>query len=173
VHPSFLDVVRLFSEKIGPVEEGFSSFFADIAPESVHSYPTASSENCSYCTVALLNVVCTLTNITDIGYNIKYVAKHGRSFPKDPFSIREVGVYQHFSSSTQRCNWVFLQASDQLKGRLSRAFRSCDDTKPVQQFLLHSMILLDLSEDWREYLSYLEEEFSKLVSGQLRIQISI
>jgi hypothetical protein len=103
--------------------------------------------------------------VTDIGYNIKYVAKHGRAFPKDPFSIREVGVYQHFSSSTQKCNWVFLQASDQLKDRLSRAFQSYSDTRPAQQFLLHSMILLDISEDWREYLIYLEEEFSKVVSS--------
>lgn len=101
---------------------------------------------------------------TDIGYNIKYVAKHGRAFPKDPFSIREVGVYQHFSGSTQQCNWVLLQASDQLKDRLGRAFHYCDDTVPVKQFLLHSMIILDASEDWREYLIYLEDEFSRLVS---------
>ena len=108
--------------------------------------------------------------MTDIGYNIKYVAKHGRAFPKDPFSIREVGVYQHFSSSTQQCNWVLLQASEQLKGRLGRVFQSWDDTQPAKQFLLHSMILLDVSEDWREYLIYLEEEFSKLVSCRLRMQ---
>jgi dTDP-4-amino-4,6-dideoxygalactose transaminase len=108
--------------------------------------------------------------MTDIGYNIKYVAKHGRAIPKDPFSIREVGVYQHFSSSTQQCNWVLLQASDQLKDRLRRAFQFYDDTLPPKQFLLHSMILLDASEDWREYLIYLEEEFSKLVNGEFRMQ---
>lgn len=146
VHPSFLDVVHLFSEKIGPVEEGFSSLFVDISPQAVHNNQTATSQDSSYY----------------IGYNIKYVAKHGRAFPKDPFSIREVGVYQHFSSSTQQCNWVLLQASDQLKDRLRRAFQSYDDTLPVKQFLLHLMILLDASEDWREYLIYLEEEFSKL-----------
>ncbi len=108
--------------------------------------------------------------MTDIGYNIKYVARHSRAFPKDPFSMREVGVYQHFSASTQQCNWVLLQASDQLKDRLRRAFQSDDGTLPVKQFLLHSLILLDVSEEWREYLIYLEEEFSKLVSGKLRMQ---
>jgi hypothetical protein len=87
--------------------------------------------------------------------------------PKDPFSIREVGVYQHFSSSSQKSSWVILQASDQLKDRLRRAFQDCDDTLPLKQFLLHSMILLDVSEDWREYLIYLEEEFSKLVNNEL------
>jgi hypothetical protein len=32
------------------------------------------------------------------------------------------------------------------------------------QVLQHSMLLLEVSEDWREYLVYLEEEFSKIVS---------
>jgi hypothetical protein len=105
--------------------------------------------------------------VTDIGYNVKYAAKHGRVLPKDPFSIREVGVYQHFSSSSQKCNWVVLQASEQLKCRLINAFQDCDNTVTSRQFLLHSMILLDVSEDWREYLIYLEDEFSKLVSEEL------
>jgi hypothetical protein len=110
--------------------------------------------------------------MTDIGYNIKYVAKHGRTFPKDPFSVREVGVYQHFSSANQQCNWVFLQASDQLKERLRRAFQSGNDTQPIRQLLFHSMVLLDVSEDWREYLSYLEEEFSKIVSWLCKRRMS-
>jgi hypothetical protein len=105
--------------------------------------------------------------MTDIGYNIKYVAKHGRALPNDPFSIREIGVYQHFSSLTQQSNWVFLQSSDELKDRLRRAFQLSDSGFPAKQFLLHSMVLLDVSENWREYLVYLEDEFSKLVSGFL------
>jgi len=32
------------------------------------------------------------------------------------------------------------------------------------QFQLHAVILLSVSEDWRDYLVYLEEYFSKLVS---------
>ncbi|PVI01288.1 hypothetical protein DM02DRAFT_654672 [Periconia macrospinosa] len=99
----------------------------------------------------------------DIGYNIKYVAKHGRAFPKDPFSIREVGVYQHFSGPDQQSNWVLLQASDQLKDRLRRIFQSDENVPPAKQFLLHSMILLDVSEEWREYLIYLEDRFSDIV----------
>lgn len=101
---------------------------------------------------------------TDIGYNIKYVAKHGRPYPKDPFSVREFGVYQHFSSSTQQCRWIFIQAPHHIKDRLRRTFQSCKETLPQIQFLIHAMILMDVSEDWRDYLVYLEEEFSKLVS---------
>ncbi|KAF2682038.1 hypothetical protein K458DRAFT_433038 [Lentithecium fluviatile CBS 122367] len=147
VHPGFLDVVFLFREKLGPVEEGFSSAFVDISPPAVHDIQAGTTQGCSY----------------HIGYNIKYVARHGRALPNDPFSIREVGVYQYFSSDTQQSNWVLLQASDRINDRLRRAFQSCDDTLPKMQFLLHSIILLDGSEDWREYMIYLEDEFTKLV----------
>lgn len=34
----------------------------------------------------------------------------------------------------------------------------------MRQIVQHSMVLLEVSEDWREYLIYLEEEFSRIVS---------
>ncbi|CZR52532.1 uncharacterized protein PAC_02409 [Phialocephala subalpina] len=147
VDPSFLDIVHVFCEKVRPVEEGFNGFFFNHSDQAIWGSLTVNNKDSSY----------------SIGYNVKYVARHGRTTPKDPFSIREVGVYQHYSSLTQKCSWVFLQASEQLQDRLRRTFQHCDDTAPSNQFLLHSMILLSLSEDWRDYLVYLEEEFSMLV----------
>lgn len=37
--------------------------------------------------------------------------------------------------------------------------------------MLHAMVLLDVSEDWREYLIYLEEHFSRLVSDPLQAYV--
>lgn len=37
VHPEFLEVLFLFSEKIGPVEESFGSFFSHCRPLNVMS----------------------------------------------------------------------------------------------------------------------------------------
>lgn len=91
----------------------------------------------------------------------------------DPFSIREVGVYQQFFSNSQISNWIFLQAPAHLQERLRRAFSDADETVPLQQFQLHSSILLCVSNDWREYLSYLEEDFSLLVCVlQLQVRIT-
>ncbi|KAF1927264.1 uncharacterized protein M421DRAFT_65877 [Didymella exigua CBS 183.55] len=147
VHPNFLDVVRLFCEKTGPVEEGFSSLFIHMSERDHSRDLSTPGRDCSYY----------------IGYNIKYVAKHGRRYPTDPFSIREIGVYQHFSSSDRQCRWVFLQAPDQLKNRLRHNLGCFDNDLPMNQVLQHSMLLLEVSEDWREYLMYLEEEFSRIV----------
>jgi len=48
VHPGFLDVVFLFREKLGPVEEGFSSAFVDIIPPAVHDIQAGTTQGCSY-----------------------------------------------------------------------------------------------------------------------------
>ncbi|CAI6290374.1 unnamed protein product [Periconia digitata] len=147
VHPNFLDTVFLFSAKIGPEEEGYSSFFVDNDPSEAGNKPAVAGELSGHY----------------IGYNIKYVARHGRALPKDPFSIREIGVYQHYSSQTGKCEWVFLQAPDQLKACLTRTFKCCEATLPIKQHMLHALVLLHVSDGWREYLAHLEEQFSGLV----------
>ena len=75
-----------------------------------------------------------------------------------------MGVYQHFATSHQQCRWVFLQAPDQLKDRLKRHLHCSDDDAPTKQVLQHAMVLLEVSQGWREYLIYLEGEFSSIVS---------
>jgi hypothetical protein len=73
-------------------------------------------------------------------------------------------MYQQFSSGSQTNSWVILQAPAPLQDRLRRAFGNSNDTAPGQQFQLHPVILLCVSDEWRDYLSYLEEDFSLLVS---------
>lgn len=102
--------------------------------------------------------------VLELGYNVKYVARHGRTFPKDPFSIRETGVYHKFDSGTQESTWIFMQASDSMKERLRRSYQRSNETVPMNQFLMHASILQGASEHWRDYLIYLEDTFSKLVS---------
>jgi hypothetical protein len=102
--------------------------------------------------------------ILELGYNLKYVAPHGRTFPKDPFSIRETGIYHKFDSEAQESIWIFMQASDALKDRLRRTHERSKDIVPMNQFLMHASIFHNLSEYWRDYLVYLEDTFSKLVS---------
>ncbi|PQE07976.1 magnesium transport transmembrane region protein [Rutstroemia sp. NJR-2017a WRK4] len=160
VHPDFLAIVYLFCEKVRPVEESFSRFFINYSSQQD---PGLMSQGFDYSMLSLLLSITYDLIQVGIGYNIKYVSRHGRKFPKDPFSIREVGVYQQFSSSSQTNSWVILQAPAPLQDRLRRALGNGNDTTPGQQFQLHPMILLCVSEDWRDYLSYLEEEFSLLV----------
>jgi hypothetical protein len=61
VHPNFLDIVQLFSQKVGPVEEGFSSFFAETFPQGIQGGNMMASKDCSYRTVFVSSSV-DLTN---------------------------------------------------------------------------------------------------------------
>lgn len=48
VHPSFLDIVHVFCEKIGPVEESFNGFFINHSDQHVRGNPTLKSQDSSY-----------------------------------------------------------------------------------------------------------------------------
>jgi hypothetical protein len=50
VHPNFLDIVQLFSEKVRPVEEGFSGFFINHSDHSVRDDPMMNNKDSSYST---------------------------------------------------------------------------------------------------------------------------
>lgn len=95
---------------------------------------------------------------------MKYVARHGRgALLKDPFSIREIGVYHKSCDEGRKSDWILLNQPEALSDRLSIAVRELDSSKPLDQFRLHVFILLHFSEDWRDYIGYLENCFTDLV----------
>jgi hypothetical protein len=163
VHPDFLDIVRVFCEKTGPVEESFSDFFVKISPRSLLNDHSAVNGASGYGKGVVYSMSTFTNRNLELGYNIKYVAPHGRDYPKDPFSIREVGVYQRYDPKTQRSSWIFLQVPEDLKRRLASVFQHTKESTPMSQFQIHTMVLLSVSEAWRDYLVYLEEQFSNLV----------
>ena len=86
-----------------------------------------------------------------------------RTFPKDPYSLRETGIYHSFDARTQKAKWVFIQSSAPLENRLKRCFSHPVDTDDASQFKIHGVILQTALDGWRDYLVYLEDTFSKLV----------
>ncbi|KAL3469123.1 hypothetical protein BJX99DRAFT_252226 [Aspergillus californicus] len=145
VRPEFLETVFLFGEKAGPVEQAFSSFFSHCRPLSSIDCAVAEAF-CSY----------------DVGYNIKYVARHGRPFPRDPFSVRETGVYHSFDAETQQERWILVQASGGLRERLEEYYMRPAESQAGFQIRIHGMIFQCASYEWRDYLVYLEDALSKL-----------
>lgn len=85
-----------------------------------------------------------------------------RFFPRDPFSIRETGVYYSFNADTKQSNWVFIQTSEALREQLRKCFARSNETGTVVQLKIHGVILQTTSDGWRDYLVYLEEKFSEL-----------
>ncbi|KAH7085296.1 hypothetical protein BKA63DRAFT_499329 [Paraphoma chrysanthemicola] len=146
LHPGFLDVVHTFGERVAPVEESSASLFTRMQPND-ENLPAQNSY--------------------EIAYNFKYVARHGRSIPQDPFSIRQIGVYHQFQENSFTSKWVFLQAPDNLQTRLASEFENGEVLKPVTQSYHHAAVFQCLSEDWREYVNHLEDALSTLMDRGL------
>lgn len=99
----------------------------------------------------------------EIAYNVKHVARHGRASPHDPFSIRQTGIYQKFQSSSATSVWILLQPPETLSERLTAAAGHHQVSDPVAQLGYHVFIFQCLSENWRDYINYFEENFTSLV----------
>ncbi|RDI89462.1 hypothetical protein Vi05172_g3 [Venturia inaequalis] len=139
VHPDFLQIVHTFGEKTAATEESLAASFTRLYP------PTFGSDY-------------------EIAYNLKYVARHGRgAVLKDPFSIRQIGVYHKSGGKSGKSAWILLHVPEALSDRLSIAIGECDGSKPLDQFRLHALMLSHLSEDWRAYIGYLEDSFTDLM----------
>lgn len=94
-----------------------------------------------------------------------------RSFPIDPFSIRETGIYHSFNTDTNESSWVFIQASNILEEQLKNCFAQPNEAKTILQFKIHGIVLQAALDGWRDYLVYLEETFSNLVSPHLSLLV--
>ncbi|KAH8592032.1 hypothetical protein B0O99DRAFT_597651 [Bisporella sp. PMI_857] len=105
-----------------------------------------------------------VVHVFEVAYNVKYVARHRRNSPlKDPFSIRETGVYHKLQTGLAKCTWIFLNPSETLSERLAKASTEPEASEPLGQFRWHALILLCLSESWRDYVNHLEENLSNLM----------
>jgi hypothetical protein len=91
------------------------------------------------------------------------VAAHGRSFPKDPFSVRETGVYHGYDAATQQTQWVIIQPSQELQERTREYFAHPRESQAESQIRIHGIIFQTAMQAWREYLVYLEATFTKMV----------
>ena len=146
VHPSFLDILHTSGEKIAPVEETFIAQFTHIYPPPPSVFGSTGYSKRGY----------------ELGYNIKFVEKHGRKLA-DPYSLRETGVYQKWVSVSERGNWVFMQPSESMKSLLESRFPRATTKDSAYNFQIHAAILMKASSNWRFYINYLEDLFSKIV----------
>ena len=98
-------------------------------------------------------------------YNIKYIARNDRP-KRNPWSIRQIGVYERLDLHTGQSVWIILQPSE-------RAYRRFKETTELPQtsiegtrsasMTLHTAILIAASREWGEYLEDLRKQMQRLV----------
>ncbi|KAL2821011.1 hypothetical protein BDW59DRAFT_164416 [Aspergillus cavernicola] len=98
----------------------------------------------------------------EICYNIQYVEKHGRKL-KDPWSLRQTGVYHQDRGSANQSRWILINPSDVLKPQITglvgtEAGKGNSDQDGTGSWALHIQLLLKLGSNWAEYIEYLGSE---------------
>ena len=98
-------------------------------------------------------------------YNLKSV-ESSSSQPHFPWSVRQLAVYHSFDVITGKSFWIMIKGDELIKRRIKAAtdpssHPNLDLPSPLQSFLVTlavQLIIFDwCREQWRWYISYLEE----------------
>lgn len=103
---------------------------------------------------------CRSLMVTEISYAIVYVEKHERNL-KDPWSVRQFGVYHQVATTGERSRWILLDLRNRSETRVKELFT---EESNISHMALHVKILMSLASNWIEYVDYLSAEWRDHVS---------
>lgn len=110
--------------------------------------------------------------MTECAYGFSYTKLNGRrnlmneNPDYDPWSIRQVAVYQQYNSMHDRLTFILVAPSDEIRTDLEQEIvrlRRLD--KRLNAFALHFIILYTLHENWGLYL----RDLGNILKTQVRI----
>lgn len=107
-------------------------------------------------------------------YNVKYIARNDRP-QRNPWSIRQTGVYERRNLHTGESVWIILQPSERAHRRLKEATGSPHFSRgkaSASCIALHVAILIASGREWGEYLEELRGQMQQLVRSCTNILFS-
>ncbi|PMD43573.1 hypothetical protein L207DRAFT_300392 [Hyaloscypha variabilis F] len=135
--PTFGSILTCFGVENGPCAEGRSGFYED----------TRASESGS------------LT--LDTGYILKHV--EGKPGSQIPWSIRQMGIYQSYSTSTKTSSSLLLQSSARVQKFIFDLAQDGGITQLSNHWThLHEIYLGTMSSGWTDYIKLLDEKVSDI-----------
>lgn len=130
VSPDILDVIHSFGAKVTGEDDPFFNH---------RSYQLCHAENGSGPTHF------------EICYLLRSFELHGRSNLKNPWSLRQMAVYQKYDIQNKHSIWIFVQPFQRFRNDLWEEFsRSGPTTHPLG---LHAYMLGSEATNWRWYLN--------------------
>ncbi|MCJ1423434.1 hypothetical protein MMC29_001317 [Sticta canariensis] len=128
VFPAFIDTLRAFGERTG--------FEEDTHSEIAFQGNESSSESV---------------------YLIKHAERHGRKELKNPWSIRQMGVY-HKVDNKNGDTFLILNPSNSYRRRLKRVPKS----SVLEPWEIHMMLLTSAMQNWRGCITSLERDYETM-----------
>jgi oligoribonuclease (3'-5' exoribonuclease) len=111
----------------------------------------------------------------DICYLFKYVEKSKQSCRKNPWSIRQTGVYHKYNEHTKQSLWIVLSPTSDsaAQQRIVEYVQNASNRRKLiaNSILLHTLLLSSYISNWRDYCEYHEIEIEHIVSLSNRIHV--
>jgi hypothetical protein len=104
---------------------------------------------------------------TESCYLLKYVEKKDTAIKgSNPWSIRQALIYQKCNLELKENNYIFIRLSDLLGGQFGRILRRTENsvTRTPHWTDIQELCLQSTVESWRQYINWLDQEVSVLVS---------
>lgn len=112
----------------------------------------------------------------NMSYQLMYVEKNGRKPPKDPWSMRQTGVFHQYSSSNNTSLFIFLHPmkNSVAQRRLEALFEKGDRAGALSQEAMDIHVLLFSSylNNWQVYIEELARIFKSLREKILAFDVS-
>ena len=95
-------------------------------------------------------------------FSVKYPELHGRD-AEEPWSMRQLLVYQRRDIQPERSTWITLQCPLRLQDILKDAASAVSRSEGRSSLTLQMMILNYTLKNWRGYINHLETVIEDLV----------
>lgn len=98
-------------------------------------------------------------------YTVRYFDKHNRPDTKALWSERQVAIYHRFDVINITSVWVIIQASEGMRSGLRDFLNSATakNLSSTDHLNLHLFFFLELAENWRAYINFLEAQLLEMV----------
>jgi hypothetical protein len=158
--PGFWPALKLFGSKVNNLHESVGGFHE--RSSCPRSYPD-NAEN----------------DLFEFSYIAKHVEQHGRPNSYDPWSVRQIGVSHQYNSSRNQSTFIIINPSAMLVDRIDALMKPEElivskemaNRKDTSMLDVHRLILCTVTEQWSQYVTYLESMYKDIVSAYFPFHI--
>ncbi|KAH6649389.1 hypothetical protein F5144DRAFT_4494 [Chaetomium tenue] len=114
--------------------------------------------------------------VTEICYNIRYFARHGRPGVKSLWSERQAAVYHCLNEDAKASQLITIQVPEELRRRVEAVLGDApvsDEMDLAYHLGCHVVMFFGLAADWRSYLCFLEGVLAKLDEPALHSKVGL
>ncbi|MCJ1384885.1 hypothetical protein MMC17_008003 [Xylographa soralifera] len=156
VFPAFIDVLQCFGQKEGYEGETYSHYACQETQSHIRRSILVTVQN--HETLCLFIKQLILQIPIEISYLIKHVELHGRKEERNPWSVRQMGVYYR-DDNKHGNTFVVLNPSRAFQRRLEVVRQ----TLPIPSAHdIHTLILSSATSSWRSCITDMEKNYESM-----------